>query len=338
VERHITQDVIIPHFKMSTAFVTPKKRGVGRTVTSFAAGGAKSGAVKPITQSRFAALCAESDSDEERVAPPAPRKAARPAPAPAPAVDALFELMSRPDICWGDITESLEETMRNVESTRKANESMAAARAACGSALHPLPEPEVVEVSAPAAPKPVITQEEALWAQPFAANLEVYWGDVYNTTRLTDAEYETFLTWLYANGWDVDERTATRDGVDASPSDLPARIWIPPSRFEALSCCGHTHSHSHSHSHSHGEKPKRKSGAPVPRFCRVGADCAEENCRYVHEDTIPRVNRPCAFGASCGASDPTGQKRSQCLYMHPGETWTETLVIRRPSPAASAAV
>jgi hypothetical protein len=43
------------------------------------------------------------------------------------------------------------------------------------------------------------------------------------------------------------------------------------------------------------------------------------------------VNQPCSFGAACGSSDPTGVKRSQCLHMHPGETWVEGMVINRPT-------
>jgi hypothetical protein len=76
--------------------------------------------------------------------------------------------------------------------------------------------------------------------------------------------------------------------------------------------------------------------ATIPRFCRAGAECADLECRFVHADTIPRINEPCKFGAECGASDPTGLKRSQCLRMHPGETWTAEMVIVRPPPAPAA--
>jgi hypothetical protein len=65
------------------------------------------------------------------------------------------------------------------------------------------------------------------------------------------------------------------------------------------------------------------------RFCRATA-CTEAGCRYVHGDTIPKMDKPCGFGATCGASDPTGLKRSQCIYMHPGEVWTADLCIHRP--------
>ena len=81
--------------------------------------------------------------------------------------------------------------------------------------------------------------------------------------------------------------------------------------------------------------PAKKKAPSVPRFCRAAGTCTEAGCRYVHGDTIPRVDKPCGFGAACGASDPSGLKRSQCLYMHPGETWTEGLVVRRPPVAAA---
>jgi hypothetical protein len=108
----------------------------------------------------------------------------------------------------------------------------------------------------------------------------------------------------------------------------PPRRYIPHTFWEEAqaSCCGHSHGHHQT------KKPKT---ATIPRFCRA-APCEEEDCRYVHGDTIPKVNRSCGFGESCGASDPTGVKRSQCLYMHPGETWTTESCIHRPPPAPAA--
>jgi hypothetical protein len=75
--------------------------------------------------------------------------------------------------------------------------------------------------------------------------------------------------------------------------------------------------------------PQMKKIGIVPRFCRTSA-CADAACRYVHADTIARINEPCNFGAACGASD-TG-KRALCIRMHPGEKWSADMVVHRPAP------
>jgi hypothetical protein len=170
--------------------------------------------------------------------------------------------------------------------------------------------------------------ESHLWNEPFAQNLEAHLSDVFDTSALTDEEYAAFMTRLYAAGWSITQETRTV--VQARPDTLPPRLWVPPGRFDGL-----TEDKEKVKSliplASPGTDKGRKKGAPVPRFCRAAGGCQEAGCRYTHGDTIPRVNRPCGFGEACGATDPTGVKRSQCLYMHPGETWTEGMVIHRPS-------
>jgi hypothetical protein len=76
-----------------------------------------------------------------------------------------------------------------------------------------------------------------------------------------------------------------------------------------------------------GSDVGKRNGCPVARFCKEGTACPTAGCRYVHGNTIPRVNEPCKFGAGCGSGDAA--KRATCLRMHPGETWTADLVIKR---------
>jgi hypothetical protein len=76
-----------------------------------------------------------------------------------------------------------------------------------------------------------------------------------------------------------------------------------------------------------GSDVGRRNGCPVARFCKEGRACPTAGCRYVHGDTIPRIDEQCKFGAACGSGDAA--KRATCLRMHPGETWTADLVVRR---------
>ena len=76
-----------------------------------------------------------------------------------------------------------------------------------------------------------------------------------------------------------------------------------------------------------GSDVGRRNGCPVGRFCKEATACPTAGCRYVHGNTIPRVNEPCKFGEGCGSGDAA--KRATCLRMHPGETWTPELVIKR---------
>ena len=228
--------------------------------------------------------------------------------------DPEMAALGAPGACWGDIF--------------------------AGSAEAP------AEVAAPEE-RPLRGTPSEFWAQPFAANLEVYTMDIYDTRRLTDEEWNAMMSWLYWKGWWVDD--FCRESVCAEPDDLPARHWCPP-RAEtpdpvpepepecAGGPCRRWAADEPAAAPAEPKAPKKKALraaglAPVPvmRFCRAGAACPEKEtgCRYVHGDTIPKVDKPCGFGAECGASDPTGLKRSQCLYMHPGEVWSADLCIHR---------
>lgn len=248
-------------------------------------GDARKGKTLPNT---FAAI-ADSDSDSES-----------PTLASVLAADPIHAAMLRGDVAWGDIIYDEDE---------------AAGR-------NPLFDLKFQRVAAEASRERLVLQESSIWNQPWATKLSTYYGDVYDLSALTEAEYEDCMTWLYEQGWEIDGED--RAGVKAWPADLPPRVWIAPDRFEAI---GHT-----TCNHTAPVPQTRRVAAKksvVPRFCRT-ADCADADCRYVHGDTMPRLDKPCGFGAACGASDPTGVKRSQCLYMHPGETWSADLVISRP--------
>ena len=228
--------------------------------------------------------------------------------------DPLFAAMRRGDMLWGDLL--------------------------VPSAVVAVYTPPLVVESRP------VYGEEDFWNQPWTASVDCHWSDCYDTSAMSSTEWESMMTWLYAVGWDI--AYESRKYVRAFPDNQPSRVWVAPSRFELLaqSDDGHhpvhsVHHHSNSCNHSKpivqlsapgSDKGKRK-GVPIPRFCKAAAACSEEGCRYTHGDTIPRVNQVCSFGAACGSSDPTGVKRSQCLYMHPGETWIEGMVITRPAPA-----
>jgi hypothetical protein len=293
--------------------------------------------------SRWAALASDSDSDSAASAaasPPPKGKKVRIAPgapvkAPAqrlPAAETkalLAALMARGGLIDGD-------------------PEMAALDAAdaCWGDLFMGPVVPAVPVE-----RQLRGTSEEFWAQPFTVNLDVYTMDVYDTRRLTDEEWNAMMSWLYWKGWSVDD--FTRDGVCAESDDLPARRWCPPRAEtpdpEPVECRHWSSQPSWEVLPTHGVRgevdepsraavepkaPKKKAlrAAPVPvmRFCRAVGACTEAGCRYVHGDTIPKIDKPCGFGAECGASDPTGVKRSQCLYMHPGEVWTADLCIHRP--------
>jgi hypothetical protein len=272
------------------SFSTPTKASSGRT----------DGVVRA---NRWGAL--DSDSDDSPVCPGAPRKA------PAPPVDYLrnfcatdpvFLAMERGDILWGDI---------------------------CYDPVRERAEAASCRLQARAQEAALESAEAALWRQPFARNLECNAGDNFDLRSLSDAEYEAFMRYLYANGFYVERES--RDSCFATAATEEPRAWVQPSRFAGLeaSPCACRPAPAAAALSAPGTDVGRRKGAPVPRFCRAATACADEGCRYVHGDTIPRVNLPCNFGAACGASDPTGVKRSQCLRMHPGEDWKEGLVIKR---------
>jgi hypothetical protein len=178
---------------------------------------------------------------------------------------------------------------------------------------------------------PLRATEADLWLQPFADKLEEYWPETYDTRDMSDSDYHAMMTWLFSKGWYVD--IYDRAGVRAWPDNASSRRWDPdtmdvvesshvhwadiePHHHRGVGCCGSGHC-------------KVKKPYVIPRFCREGAACSTTDCQFVHGDTIPRINEPCAFGEKCGASDPTGVKRSQCLRMHPGEEWNSEMVIHR---------
>jgi hypothetical protein len=152
--------------------------------------------------------------------------------------------------------------------------------------------------------------ETDMWKQPFAASLSVKneTMDIYDCRLMSDEDYAAFMTYLYAHGWIVSHEE--RRWVQAGTGFEPPRVWVPPS---AAACCG-----------------SKKEKTVVPRFCREGEECCAQDCRYVHGDSIPKVDRKCGFGERCGATDATGEKRALCIYIHPGEVWTaDSCVFRR---------
>lgn len=219
-------------------------------------------------------------------------------------VDPVMAALRRGDIAWGDIDEN-------------------------GNLLPPLATSFIVADTA--------SSEAELWSQPFAANIEAHFQDAYDTTDLTDTEFADMMSWLCANGWEIN--TATRTSVMASPAGLPPTEWISLDTLYTIkvigACCEHSHPTVRKAAipapalAAAGTDGGRRKGAPIPRFCKAAGGCLEEGCRYVHGNTIPKANKSCGFGEGCGASDPTGVKRSQCLFIHPGETWTEGMCIHR---------
>lgn len=143
-------------------------------------------------------------------------------------------------------------------------------------------------------------QEQELWSQPFAVDLEMKDAaqDVFDCQGLTEEAYADFMTFLYERGWIV--RHEERRFVQATTGSEPPRVWVPPV-FKAT----------------------------IPIFCKKAQDCFEQNCRYVHGDTIPKIKEICKFAATCGASDPTGAKRAHCIRIHPGESWSPEACIHR---------
>lgn len=268
----------------------------------------------------WSALLSDSDSDNESPATPVKKTTVREPVAPtklprnscvsdtkAPRIEGPIDLladdpflqkMTSGEILWGDL----------------------------------MYEPPTAPANTPD-PEPVFRGSEVeFWSFPWAFKLQERTPDLYETTELTDAEYNAMMSWLYEKGWWIGDYE--RSWVSFEPDNLPSRRWCPPSDEAPRkvvhfgSCCG-------GHSHKKEKKATSSQPAKILRFCR-STPCTEEGCNYVHEDTIPRVDRPCAFGERCGAADPTGLKRSQCLYMHPGETWSADLVIRRPVAVATA--
>lgn len=265
------------------------------------------------SSTRFAAL--DSDSEDDRTASPPPPPST---PALQPAdifTDPIYLAMLKKDgPLWGDLLIPVGTPMDISTLPPLAPLELPPARPLCG--------------------------EEEFWAQPWAEAVECHWADCYDTSEVSDDDWIAMMTWLYSVGWEV--TSETRKCVRAFPDNQPARVWVAPNRFELAAMKEEAPAHVHVGCSAPKPTPAlaapgsdkgRRKGTPIPRFCKAGKACEEAGCRYIHGDTIPRVNQPCSFGAACGASDPTGVKRSQCLHMHPGETWTEGMVITRPAPS-----
>jgi len=242
--------------------------------------------------SRFAALSL-SDSEEEMV----------PAQGPPEPVDLGKDLTM--DDSWGDRlcgTVPAKRIPPHIVYARKAEEEEAVAKYAEAEAeAEAEPEPEAVASSIEEAAEWDWEEAEAdLWRQPFAQNLG-YRNEtlgIYDTRLVSDEDYAAFMTYLYAQGWTVQHEE--RRWVRAMTGDHPPRVWVPPA----------------------------KQKTTIPRFCREAHNCDAIHCNYVHGDTIPKIDRPCKFGATCGAADVG--KRALCVHMHPGEKWTADLCIHRP--------
>ncbi len=172
-------------------------------------------------------------------------------------------------------------------------------------------------------PVPTTVQD---FLEAFAVDEHV--SDVYDTRGLSDTEFRAMMNWLCQHGWDLGDYE--RDWIVATPATNFACEWIDYRNIcgdhHHGGCCGHKKEVVLS---APGTDQGRRVAAPVPRFCKDARNCQKAGCAYVHGDTIPRLNEPCRFKAECGASDPTGVKRSQCLRMHPGEEYHIDLVVRR---------
>ena len=289
-----------------------------------------------IPKGKWAALAdsdTETDTDEMVVSVPV-AKTVIPAPAPllsaaeAEAMitgmfadDPFFAAMERGDIQWGDMLTT--DTRLTISVTPPAVDED--------------DEPLRELWDNPRAP--LRAKEAEIWEQPFSTNLAEYWSDAYDTRAMSDEDYHALMGWLFSKGWYVED-TYDRDGVRTWQNNAPARRWDPETmapedehhvRFHLAADHEEPKKAFHASPSSAGRASKPKGGVVIPRFCREGHACsaAGGSCRYVHGDTIPRVKESCTFGEGCGASDPTGVKRSQCLRMHPGEVWTPELVIRR---------
>lgn len=145
--------------------------------------------------------------------------------------------------------------------------------------------------------------EDAMWDQPFSRYLEERYHGLYDCGSMPERDYAAFMQWLLANGFDACTQSH-RGIVRAVWTDQPARTWKP----------------------TKAAKWRPEEGT-IQRFCiKCPWGLPVEGCKYVHGDVIHRVNFPCKFALTC-----KGTKRTQCLHMHPDETWTPELVIRRPA-------
>lgn len=190
----------------------------------------------------------------------------------------------------------------------------------------------------------------------------------YSTRNLRDDEFERLMTWLYSTGWEVSIQSRALNIISCHHCNTSneARQWswaeldddtvqaeaepeteapeteapepeAPEERYavpkNACSNCGTHHWRNKTPCPTSKNAPKLskpgtdiglRDGAPVPRFCNLGKMCPKPGCRYVHGDTIPRLNAPCRFADSC-----SGDKRANCIHMHPGEKFVAGMVLHR---------
>jgi len=319
-----------------TAVTTTPVKGGARVVhtpeapkkaSTYRADGRSGTAAARFPASRFSAF--ETDSDEEVEQPALPAAAVAETPAE------FFARLGREDPIMSAVSNGLSWfEAENGEDTPvvKASKARIAVQREARERL--LAEEEASRPPVPSAPLATEEEmdahylslchrsEEEFWAQSFTQNLDERIPDYFDTTGLTDDEFHSMLAWTYNKGWMVD--VCGRESVKLVSDDGPSRRYIAENFWthkpEHGMCCSHNHSN------------KKAKTSTIPRFCRA-AVCEEADCRYVHGDTIPKTNRACGFGEGCGASDPTGVKRSQCLFMHPGETWTTESCIHKPAPS-----
>lgn len=146
--------------------------------------------------------------------------------------------------------------------------------------------------------------EDALWDNPWCQYLEESYHGFFDCSSMPERDYTAMMQWLYKNGFQVSAQSH-RGLLRVSWEDLPPRMWKATAA------------------------PKYKpTDGQIQRFC-IKCPLGEpaEGCKYVHGDVIHRVNFPCKFALTC-----SGTKRENCLHMHPGETWTPDMVIRRAPP------
>jgi hypothetical protein len=228
-----------------------------------------------------------------------------PCPPPSTPVHPVLAALHRGDLLWGDInTDKTEDELRPWVPH------------------DPEPDPETCLYVVPDTDAWASAESE-LWKQPFSENLENPYSSNYDLSRMSEEHYRSFMKWIYQHGFYVEE--FGRHGCYATPIGAGARSWPVCEPASATT----TTASAAPRLSAPGTDAGRRRAAPVPKFCKDGKKCKKAGCEYVHGDTIRKVPKPCGFGAACGASDPTGVKRKQCLYMHPGETWTPESVIHR---------
>jgi len=194
-------------------------------------------------------------------------------------------------------------------------------------------KPMVVKTPIAAIPN---SSEDDFYAGSWGRDMEWQGSDHYTLDELTEEQYADCMRWLYAHGWHV--YGENRAWVDAVPDTLPPRVWVPPNRFESAAQLHGFKERAAARTGAPAPEPMvgtpapaapRRKAAMIPIFCvkcaAAGSPEGLPGCKYTHGDTIARVNEPCKFGCDC--AEP---KRSLCIRMHPGETWTEDMVIRRP--------